>query len=233
MKLFPYRITAATLLCLSAALCNPASASGGLSFGATRVVYPAGAQQTTFSVRNNSTDSTYLMQSWVETADGKKTSDFIVTPPLYTSGPGNENTLRIVSVGAPHAQGRESLYYLNVKAVPSADRSATDKGRASLMVASVMRIKLFVRPDGLQPARDKAADALEFSRQGGRLGIHNPTPYWLTLTGMKAGDKALNDVMVPPDASASVPLPAGAGSTVTWQSVNDYGGTDNGRSTVR
>lgn len=49
---------------------------------------------------------------------------------------------------------------------------------------------------------------------------------------MKAGDKALNDVMVPPLASASVPLPVGSGSTVTWQSVNDYGGTDNGRSSV-
>ncbi|WP_134691173.1 fimbria/pilus periplasmic chaperone [Enterobacter hormaechei] len=232
MKLFPCRIAAVTLLGLSATLCNPAFASGGLSFGASRVVYPASAQQTTFSVRNNSTDTTYLMQSWVENADGKKTTDFIITPPLYTSEPGNENTLRIVSVGASHAHHRESLYYLNIKAVPSADKSAIDKSRASLMVATVMRIKLFVRPDGLQPAREKAADALELTRQGGKLNIHNPTPYWLTLTGMKAGDKALNDVMVPPLASASVPLPAGSGSTVTWQSVNDYGGTDNGRSSV-
>lgn len=232
MKLFPCRVAAVTLLCLSATLCNPAYASGGLSFGASRVVYPASAQQTTFSVRNNSTDTTYLIQSWVETADGKKTTDFIITPPLYTSGPGNENTLRIVSVGAPHAQHRESLYYLNIKAVPPADKSAMDKPRVSLMVATVMRLKLFVRPDGLQPVREKAVDALEFTRQGEKLDIHNPTPYWLTLIDMKAGDKALNDVMVPPLASASVPLPSGSGSTVTWQSVNDYGGTDNGRSSI-
>lgn len=233
MKYFPKTLAGTTLLCLSALFCGQAAASGGITLGASRVVFPADAQQTTLSVKNGTASSTYLMQSWVERADGTKTTDFIVTPPLYTSAPGNENTLRIVSAGVALPHDRESLYYMNVKAIPSVNREAMEKAHGGLVVATQMRIKLFVRPDGLSTAREKAADALEFTRRGGKLDIRNPGPYYLTLTDLRTGNKKLDDVMVPPKDSVSVALPAGGGSTVTWNSVNDYGGMDAGRSTLR
>lgn len=226
------RFSGMALLCLSVVFCASVSA-GGISLGSSRVIYPADAPQTTISVKNGTEDSTYLMQSWVEKSDGTKTSDFIVTPPLYTSAPGNENTLRIVSAGVPHAGGRESLYYLNVKAVPAVDKEAMAKTHGGLVVATVIRIKMFVRPDGLSPAREKAADALEFTRKGTRLEIRNPTPYYQTLTDLKAGGKGLEDVMVPPQGSASVSWSADSGNTVTWHTINDYGGTDKAQRTVR
>ncbi|CAI1507940.1 fimbria/pilus periplasmic chaperone [Serratia ficaria] len=233
MKHFSQKIIATVLLGLSALCCGPAAAAGGISLSGSRVVFPADAQQSTLSVKNGTASSTYLMQSWVEKADGTKTSDFVVTPPLYTSAPGNENTLRIISAGVPHPRDRESLYYMNVKAIPSVNRQAMEKAHGGLVVATVMRIKLFVRPAGLSPAREKAADALEFTRRGGKLDIRNPTPYYLTLTDLRAGGKTLENVMVPPLGSASVALPAGNGGTVTWNAINDYGGTDPGRSTLR
>lgn len=231
MRRISAHLVNATLLCLSALFGTQALAAGGITLGASRVVFPADAQQASLSVKNGTASATYLMQSWVESADGKKTTDFIVTPPLYTSTPGGENTLRIVSAGVPHAQDKESLYYLNVKAIPSVDKDALAKTRGGLVVATQMRIKLFVRPAGLSPAREKAADALEFTRHGGKLEIRNPTPYWLTLTGMKAGAAIPDDVMVPPQGSASVAAPAGS-RIITWNSINDYGGTDQGRSTI-
>lgn len=231
MKRLLAPLSSFALLCLFIFF-NSNAFAGGITLGASRVIYPAEAQQTTISVKNGTHESTYLMQSWVENADGTKTSDFIVTPPLYTSAPGNENTLRIVSTGSPHAQGRERLYYLNVKAVPAVDKGALANARGGLVVATVMRIKLFVRPAGLSPARETAADDLEFTRRGSHLEIRNPTPYYLTLTGLKSGEKTLADVMVPPQDSEFVSLPSGSSSTVTWRSINDYGGTDKGHSTI-
>lgn len=221
-QLIPYVILGVPSLLLC-----PSVFAGGITLGATRVVHYADAAQSTFSVSNKTDASTYLIQSWVENATGAKTSDFIVTPPLYTSAPDSENVLRIISSGVAHPQDKESLYYLNIKAIPSVDKKAleTHKG-GSLIVAPLMQVKLFVRPVGLTPSREQAADKLVFTRKGANLNIHNPTPYYLTLVDMKAGTKALQDVMVPPRESVSLPLPTGSGSTVSWSSIGDHGELD-------
>lgn len=58
-------------------------AEAGVTLGATRVIYPAGQKQVQLAVTNNDENSTYLIQSWVENADGVKDGRFIVTPPLF------------------------------------------------------------------------------------------------------------------------------------------------------
>lgn len=218
---------------LGVLLCSSAFASG-ITLGATRVVHPADAAQSTFSVSNKTDASIYLIQSWVENANGAKTGDFIVTPPLYASAPGNENVLRIVSSGVVHPLDKESLYYLNIKAIPSVDKKAQEKQEGgSLIVATQMQVKLFVRPAGLIPAREQATDKLEFTRKGANLNIHNPTPYYLTLIDIKVGAKTLQDVMVPPRESVSLQLPPGSGGTVTWSAIGDHGEQDKGRRVIR
>lgn len=207
--------------------------AGGIVLGGSRVVYPADAKQTTISVSNKTDAATYLIQSWVENAAGEKTGDFIVTPPLYTSAPGNENMLRIISTNTLPDRNKESLYYLNVRTIPSVSKQAGNSSRGTLVVATQMRIKLFFRPGGLSPLREKAAGALTFTRQGSRLAINNPTPYYLTLTDLKAGGAPLDPVMVPPQGSESVRLPAGSAGTLTWNAINDYGGLDKGQSHIR
>ena len=47
-------------------------AEAGVALGATRVIYPAGQKQVQLAVTNNDENSTYLIQSWVENADGVK-----------------------------------------------------------------------------------------------------------------------------------------------------------------
>lgn len=58
-------------------------AEAGVALGATRIIYPAGQKQVQLAVTNNDENSTYLIQSWVENADGVKDGRFIVTPPLF------------------------------------------------------------------------------------------------------------------------------------------------------
>lgn len=196
--------------------------AGGIMLGGTRIIYPAGKKQTTMSVRNTSEQSSFLVQSWVEDSEEKKSIDFVITPPLYVSGPGNENALRLMYSGAPPAQDRETLYYLNTKAIPSLDKKIIE-GKNMLMLAAVTRIKLFLRPAGLTPTAEKAPEKLEFHRTGSLMRIENPTPYYLTLAEIKVGGKKLPNTMVSPRSITTLTLPATFIGAVTYRTINDYG----------
>lgn len=196
--------------------------AGGIVIGGTRLIYPAGARQTNLSINNTSDKSSFLVQSWVEDAAGNKTSDFIVTPPLYVSGPLNENILRVIYTGKSLPQDRETLYYFNAKAIPSVDKEKME-GKNMLLLSAVTRIKLFVRPGGLKMPVGDAPSGLEFHLSGSQVNIKNPTPYYITLAQLKSGGVLLKDVMVPPGGSISQPFPVNGKDHVTFRTINDYG----------
>lgn len=196
---------------------------GGITLNSTRIIYPLEAKQTNVSVRNTSSKSTFLIQSWVEDGAGNKTKDFVVTPPLFTSGAGNENMLRLMFSGGELPRDRESLYFFNTKAIPSLDKQGLE-GKNALILATVTRIKLFVRPAGLKALPDVAPSALRFSKAGLKLNINNPTPYYLTLTDIKIGSQKLQDTMVAPMSNGSIPLPSGSAGDITFSTINDFGG---------
>ncbi|WP_312629567.1 fimbria/pilus periplasmic chaperone [Scandinavium sp.] len=196
----------------------------GIVLGGTRIVYPAGQKQTSISVRNTSNQSRYLVQSWIEDAGGKKTNDFILTPPLYVSNPGNENTLRLMFSGPSLAEDRETLYYLTAKAVPAVEKNKTD-GKNTLLLAAATRIKVFYRPKNLPLQVEAAPSKLTFTRQGKNVVVNNPTPYYITLVQMKVSGIALRESpMVPPFGQESFTLPEAKGGAFSFETMNDYGG---------
>lgn len=197
-------------------------ANAGVGLGATRVVYPADQKQVTLSVSNNDSKGTFLVQSWVENADNQRDGRFAITPPLFLMQGKKESTLRIIDA-SNHSlpQDRESLFWLNVKAIPSLDKGQQQDNVLQLAITS--RIKLFYRPVGLSMEPNKAPELLRFKHGGNVLLISNPTPYFITLTELKAGAKALSDTMVPAMGSVNVTLPAGAGNAITYKTINDYG----------
>lgn len=200
----------------------PAQASGGIALGATRVIYPADAKQTSLALSNSNKQERYLINAWIENASGQKEKTFVITPPLFVSEPNSENTLRIIYAGPALATDRESLFYLNVKAIPSMDKKNGENNNV-LQLAILSRIKLFVRPNKLETQPLQALDTLAFTRSGSAVSINNPSPYYITLVNLQMGGKKLENVMVAPKSRASVTLPAGAQGALSWQSVNDYG----------
>lgn len=197
-------------------------AQAGVALGATRVIYPAGQKQVQLAVSNNDDDSTFLIQSWVENADGVKDGRFIITPPLFAMQGKKENTLRIIDATSDQLpKDRESLFWLNVKAIPSMDKSKLSEN--TLQLAIINRIKLYYRPEKLAMAPDQAAGKLTFSRSGSTLTLNNPTPYYLTVTELNAGNRKLENALVPPMGKATVTLPSDAGSNITYRTINDYG----------
>ena len=201
-----------------------AQAEGGLSIQGTRIVYPQGAKQVSVSLMNSSTTDSFLVQSWVEDATGKKSPDFIVTPPLYLSGPKNENIVRVMYAGGDLPTDHESLYYFIEKAIPSLDKSKIGNGNV-LLIAAANRIKLFIRPKGLLQDVNSAANTLRFDRVGNKLQITNSSPYYLTLTDIIYNHQEINSFMIAPKSQLMQTLPVGSDKTITYHYINDFGGT--------
>lgn len=197
-------------------------AAGGIALGATRVIYPADAKQTSLSINNSDTKERYLVNSWVENNLGGKDKNFVVTPPLFVSEPKSENTLRIIYVGPPLPGDRESIFWMNVKAIPSVDKNNLE-GNNVLQLAILSRIKLFVRPKNLQMQPEEAVKQMRFSRSGGHLSLHNPSPYYVSTVNLNIGNEKLPNTMVAPKSVSQVALPSGAQGKITFQTVNDYG----------
>lgn len=218
-------VTARSLLTgvlMVAAIGMAPRAEAGVALGATRVIYPAGQKQVPLAVTNNDDSSTYLIQSWVENADGVKDGRFVVTPPLFAMQGKKENTLRILdATNNQLPQDRESLFWMNVKAIPSMDKSKL--GDNTLQLAIISRIKLYYRPAKLALSSDQAPEKLTFRRGAGTLTLVNPTPYYLTVTELNAGTRVLENALVPPMGETQVKLPADAGRDITYKTINDYG----------
>lgn len=212
------RMSIAAVFLISSAV----NAEGGISLGATRVIYPAEAKQTSLAVNNSDNNSRFLINSWIEDEQGQKVKTFAVTPPLFVSEPNSENTLRIIYVGPPLPGDRESLFWLNVKAIPSVEKESL-AGKNVLHLAILSRIKLFVRPSTLTDPVQEAPEALSFALEGNILKIANASSYYLSLVNMHINQRKVNNVMVAPKKSTQVALPPDARGDLTFQTVNDYG----------
>lgn len=202
--------------------------SGGVALGATRVIYPQGAKQTALPISNSSPQQRYLINSWVENAKGDKEKTFVVTPPLFVSEPKTENTLRIMYLGPDLPKDRESLFYLNVKSIPSVDQDAI-ANKNVLQLAILSRIKLFVRPKDLTVDAGSAYQKLTAQQNGQQLTVSNPTPYYITLVNVTADQKKLENTMISPKNNAIFNT---ASRTITFQTVNDYGALTESQSVV-
>lgn len=118
-------------------------------------------------------------------------------------------------------QGQESLFWLNIKAIPSASKQMN-----SLQIAVKTRIKLIYRPETLRASTpEEQANKLTWRRAGNTLQVNNPTPYVINFNEITLGNKKLDDVTyVMPSGAARFPLPNGtSGNTLTFKVINDYG----------
>jgi len=209
-------LTSAMLLCL------PVQA--GIGLDRTRLVYDGNkkAEQITF----NNTGGRFLVQAAVLDSTAAVLSDcFIITPPIFTSLSAEDHVLRVLRTGCTLPEDRESLFMLRINAIPSSARGAEQNKNMRLRVSLGVGIKLFYRPSGLKISPAQAGQDLQFIREGHRLVVWNPTPYYLTFNSLTVNGIALDDPsMVPPYAHISWALAKGhAQDEVRWTLIDDYG----------
>lgn len=192
----------------------------------TRVIYDENKKDATITI-NNPDDQPYLIQSWVGSEDSDAPEDnslFITTPPLFRLDAEQSNTLRIVYMEdrGKLPKDKQSVFWLNVKAIPSTDPNA--KNTLSISINS--RIKLFYIPDGLsQDDFDAAFRKLTFTVSGNRLTVKNPTPYYVTMAKLTIGSYEIEKPgMVAPQGEKSFTVPGNTTGKISWNAVNSYGG---------
>lgn len=196
---------------------STSAAAAGIALGATRVIYPQDAKQASINVTNSDKKDSFLVQSWVSDDKGNKVASFVVTPPLFVLKPGKVNILRMIYNGPALPEDKESVFYLNNKAIPSLDSSTPATN--SLQIATQSVIKLFVRPAHLSVKPVEAAAMLRCQSVGSHLTVSNPSPYFVTLVNFTVAGKKQPNIMVPPKGSQTIDS-VGA---VSYQTLNDYG----------
>jgi P pilus assembly chaperone PapD len=204
-------------------LATASVAQAGVVIGGTRLIYDGGKKESSLSV-NNPDKVPYLIQSWVEaTTSGAEKAPFMVTPPLFRLDGGQENVLRVVRAGGNLPSDKESLYWMNIKSIPSVSKDADQN---TLQIAVKTRIKLIYRPQGLKGTPEEQTENLTWHRSGNTLQVSNPTPFYMNFQQVKVGGQDVKDVTyVAPMSKASFALPAGAsGGSVSWKVISDYGG---------
>ena len=216
------------------------SAVAGISLDSSRLIFSAsdltGGQSIGISSSAQSS-SPYLVKAQVlgDVRGDKTDTPFSVTPSLFRLEPGGTNQLRILKTGNQLlAKNKESLFYLRVIALPAGKGSelAPKKevgGAVTVSTGSV--IKLFYRPAGLSQTQQQAMAGLQFTQQGSTLHVANPSPYYVTLTSLSVGGKAVavsarhKNTMIAPFSQMTYPS-AGTHGNVTWQAINDFGGVE-------
>jgi P pilus assembly chaperone PapD len=196
------------------------TANAGVIIGGTRVIFEGAKKEATINITNPD-NTPYLIQSWIDMQDGVAgKAPFIITPPLYRLDGGQKNLERIVMTGSL-PQEQESLFWLNIKAIPSASKEMN-----ALQIAVKTRIKLIYRPEGLRASTpEEQANKLTWQQSGNAIQVNNPTPYVINFNEITLGGRKLDDVTyVLPGASARFSLPEGvSGHSLTFKVINDYG----------
>lgn len=221
LSMFKNGVVGVALSCLASFSYAEGKAIGGVSLGATRVIYPVGAKQVSLSVINHSKKDRYLISSWVETQAEEKTKNFLVTPPLFVAEPATENTLRIVNLTTNLPQDRESVFWLNVKSIPSVDKAVLEE-KNILQLAVLSRIKLFVRPEKLKIAPEDAIEKVKFSKTPDGVVVDNQSPYHISFVNLLLDGGKLDSVMALPFDKTKISKTSG--NKLSYQTVNDYGG---------
>jgi fimbrial chaperone protein len=216
------KILSALLSCVISSSCFYANAT--VNIGGTRLLYDGAKKEVSLSVRNP--DSTpYLIQTVVSNLnDDAQKPPFVITPPLYRLNGGKENLMRIILAGTL-PQDKESMYWLRVKAIPSAPRE-----KNTLQIAVATSIKLIYRPDALKGADvEKESEKLSWRITGNQLEVKNPTPYFINFNEITvAGKKLSNVTWAAPGSTASFTLPAGVnGGNIQYSVISDFGAVGN------
>ncbi|MEI2265561.1 fimbrial biogenesis chaperone [Erwinia sp. CGal63] len=204
---------------------QPVSHANGLALGATRLIYSQGKKEASVPINNSGESVPYLIQAWVTDFEQKEDNvPFITTPPLFKLDRQGSSTVRVVYTGVNSLPAdRESLFLLNVRAVPAVSKEASPN---RLTIATQNIIKLIYRPTGLNAkSAGEAWRQLKVTPGVGVVNFTNPGPYVVTLTRMKVNGQALERPgTLKPFASRTIKAPVEKIRDVTFSTINDFGG---------
>ncbi|MGF6188974.1 fimbria/pilus periplasmic chaperone [Serratia sp. 2723] len=203
-----------------------------VKLGATRVVYDPESGGSSLEI-SNPQEYPILVQSKVLGEDKKSTTDFMVTPPVFRLDGQQQSRIRIVRTGGEFAHDRETLRWLCVTGVPpkaddewaQGDKKTSKEVSLNIQMSISSCVKLLVRPSSITGGPETVASTLTWNKEGDKLKVTNPTPYYMSLSNVRLGGVTVNPDYVPPRGSQTLAIPKSAsGNKVEWKVITDYGG---------
>ena len=102
--------------------------------GGTRVIF--NGEKRSLNQRRQPGQRTLFNSVWLDNQQsGVDKIAFIITPPLFRLDGHQENMLRIVRVGDDLPKDKESLYWMNIKSIPSTEHT----GKSNTLQIAVKR----------------------------------------------------------------------------------------------
>ncbi|WP_312412594.1 molecular chaperone [Pseudescherichia sp.] len=226
-----YKHLLALLAISSLSIFSQPAAIASITLGGTRFVYHASDDSVSVNV-NNRDNNPYLVQSWVSDyyrsdSDRKKSNKsnipFIITPPLFKISSGDTATINIIKTAQDNLpKDRESIFYLNVKAIPGVVKNS----KSSLLISVNSSMKLFYRPAAIEgEIADSAWEKLTFQQSGHSVTVSNPTPYFVTLHSFTANGKKSKlpeNAMLDPFGALTIPV-AEKIRSIAWTALIEQG----------
>ncbi|MCD7038754.1 MULTISPECIES: fimbrial biogenesis chaperone [Pseudomonas fluorescens group] len=210
-------------------LWHSAAANAAVTVGATRLIYDGASSEANLTVSNREDTSPYLVQSWVSRFGGgneESVDSFIVTPPLFRLDANKENILRVIFTGGTDVpQDRESLFLMNVKAIPA--MSDDQKGKNVLQIALKTTIKLFYRPAGVKGSLKDAVAQVGWTSKAGALHFNNGSKLHVVVSELTLNGLPITQApdVLRPGEQRELPIQAKAGDEVSLSYIDDYGST--------
>lgn len=207
-------------------------AVAALSVDRSRIIFNEGDKSVSLDITNNSNDAPYLAQGWLDDEqENKVKGKFTVLPPLQRLEPGSKTAVRLQALPdlSSLPRDRESLFYLNIREIPTKSNSSN-----TLTLALQLRLKMFYRPAALKITDPEGSypgiKAVTLERKDNNYTLVNPTPYYLTFTALRNTPKGealsgFEPVMVSPKASTQLTLKGQQpGTNPVLVLIDDYGG---------
>lgn len=203
-------------------ICCIHPAWAGITLSATRVIYDEKAKEASITISTSGENRPYLVQSWLENSErNNEPAPFVVTPPLFKLMANTTWQIRMTKISESLPRDRESLYWLNIKAVPATDSTVRNR----MLIATKSVLKLIWRPATLNAAG--AIDAVKqvtAAGNGQTITLHNPTPYVINIGAMRVNGKSVDlPGYIAPFSSHTIPHIQPHGR-IELQAINDYGG---------
>lgn len=198
-------------------------AYAGVVIGGTRLIYDGSKKEASLTV-SNPDNTPYLIQSWVDPEVKGGKSPFLITPPLFRLDANSDNMLRVIMTGKGLPQDKESLFWMNIKAIPSTKKEGSQN---TLQLAINTRMKLIYRPESLNKTSEWATKKLQWQVKGRQLLVNNPTPYYMNFNEVSVNGVDIKDAsFVAPNAQAKFNIEDKVDSSgeIVWKLINDYGG---------
>lgn len=199
----------------------------GVVIYGTRVIYPAEKKEVVVQLMNQGEQAS-LVQSWIDDGDSSLAPEkiqvpFLLTPPVVRIGGGSGQQLKIRKMPNTLPENKESLFYLNVLAIPP--NAPGSENTSTLKFALQNRLKLFYRPKGIAAVNKASFEKIHLIRQDNALSLKNDTANWITIARIKQGDTEVSTeaVMLAPLSTQMLTLKNPRASRYNLTIIDDAG----------